>query len=307
MIPRELEYLVPHTLDEAVRWLDARPGAQLLAGGQDLLLRMRQRQLGPLILIDLRALPALRVLGQRIEQSEVHIGAMVTCMELRDSSMLNGAGQVLAEAASSMGDVHVHNRATIGGHLAAAAPAADLAPAVVVLKAGIHVRSAYRERVIAAEDFFTGPLDTALERNELITEITIPVPPPRSGGAYEKIKNVADGRAICGVAALVSLSPSGNIGSCRVAATGITSHPARLPLVEATLEGAAPSPAIIRAASSHATKDLTFRSDDAASGDFRAYLLTVLVEKAISRAAQRAEAEQLRSSEAERAGPAGRS
>jgi carbon-monoxide dehydrogenase medium subunit len=209
-------------------------------------------------------------------------------MELRDDPVIQSAGRALAEAARSMGDVHVQNRATIGGHLATANPAADLAAAIVVLGASIHVASTYRVRVISAADFFTGPFDTSLEENEIITEITFPVPPPRTGGAYEKVKNPASGHPICGVAALVTLSPAGRIGICRVAVTGVTSHPARLRVVEATLEGAEPSAASVRAATSHATKDLTLISDRVASSAFRAHLTTVLTEQAIHRAISRA-------------------
>lgn len=303
MTMQPFDYIVPGTLDEAVRCLDERPGAQLLAGGQTLLLRMQRRQLAPSALIDLRNLPALRVLGSRAAEPELHVGAMVTCMELAENPLVLSAARVLSEAAQSIGDVHVRNRATIGGHLGTAAPASDLAPVVVVLGGRIHVRSPYRERVITAEGFFTGPFDTSLERNELITEITFTVPPGRSGGAYEKVEDPANGSPICGVAAFATLSSTGNIGVCRVAATGITTYPARLAVVEATLEGAAPNAATVRAAASHAGRDLNIIGDAAAPAEFRAHLLRTLTEKAINRALRRAQSEPERGSPAERARP----
>lgn len=288
MIPASFDYVAPANLDEATSLLRQRRGARVLAGGHDLLTQMKLRRLAPPLLVDLRNIGGLRgITGSRPDGQGGSIGSMVTCAEIAADKALTASATALVEAARSIGDAQVRNACTIGGNLAYADPAADLPAAVLVLEAAIQVTGPDGTRTLDADQFFLGPNMTALENAEIITAIDLPAG-NGSGSAYEKVKNPANNYPICGVAARISRSADGTVGTCRVAVTGVSAHPRRLRNVEAELEGRQPTEANISAACVGAADGLAPTTDLFASGEYRAHLTRVLAAKALTRAAERA-------------------
>jgi carbon-monoxide dehydrogenase medium subunit len=287
MISHSFDYASPKSLDEAVALITKDSNARILAGGQELVPQMQLRQISPGKLVDLRLIPGLRGTTRRAGDDFLYVGAMTTASEIAADMALQTHCRALVDAATSMGDVQVRNCATIGGNLAGGHPGADLAAAVLVLNASIKAIGSNGARMLGVAEFFIGPYDTDLE-NEIITEVRLPLLPDRSGSAYEKIKNPASGYPLCGVAAFVTLTQSGDVASCRVAVTGATSHPVRLRGVENDLTGSSATAANIAAAAVFADHNLTFVSDLSASAEYRANLTQVLVERALASAADRA-------------------
>ncbi|UCG80828.1 MAG: xanthine dehydrogenase family protein subunit M [Desulfobacterales bacterium] len=288
MIPIQFDYATPKSLDEAIALLHQTEDACALAGGHDLLTQLKLRRRTPKLVVHLGHIPDLRGIRYRPDEDALYIGAMVTCSELVAHPEVQN-WEALVEAANSIGDAQVRNCATLGGNLAGGDPTTDLPAAALALEVALHVVGPHGPRVIAADQFFVGPFDTALEAGEIIKELKFPATPAQSGSAYEKIKNPANSHPICGVAAAVTLTKEGKlVAKCRVAVTGAAEHPARLHEVEAALEGTNPTSAKIAEAAGHADRDVTFVSDLSASGEYRADLATVLTERVLIRAVEMA-------------------
>lgn len=287
MIPAEFNYVAPTSLNDAISLLKVHTGARVLAGGQDLLTQMKQRRLAAPVLVDLRHVGELKGIETEA-QEHTRIWAMTTCTQLSAHEAVQARAAALAEAADSIGDAQVRNRATLGGNLAYGDPAADLPPAVLVLDGVIQTLGAGGPRSLPADQFFLGAFMTVLEPTEVITAVDLPRRSGRFGSAYEKFRNPANNYPLCGVAAAVALDGDGRVRECRVAVTGATAHPRRLPMVEASLEGRQPNAENITAACRVAGEGQTFVQDLFASDEFRAHLTSVLAETALTRAVARA-------------------
>ncbi|MFC1791519.1 FAD binding domain-containing protein, partial [Gemmatimonadota bacterium] len=247
MAPNQFEYQAPQDIEEAVRLLQQNDQARLLAGGHELIPQIKLGRIAPPLLIDLRHIPELRGITHKAGESHLSIGAMVTCNELASNAAVQADCEALVEAAKSIGDAQVRNRTTIGGNLAGGDPAADLAAAVLVLEAVLHVVGPYGPREIDAEQFLVGPYSTDLQAGEIIKEVIFPVGAERRASTYEKIKIPANSYPLCGVAAAVTMTEKKGVESCRVALTGAAAHPIRLFDVEAGLTGGNPTPKKIAA------------------------------------------------------------
>src|SRR5881409_4454161 len=183
MIPASFDYSSPKTLSEAISLLKQHGSdAKILAGGQSLIPLMKLRLAAPKHLIDLNGITDLSY----IKESDGHltIGAMTRESELDASDLIRKKYPIIADTASVIGDPLVRNRATVGGNLAHADPANDHPATMLALGAQVVATGPDGERVIPIAEFFTGLFATALEHDEILTEIRIPTPAPRSGGAY---------------------------------------------------------------------------------------------------------------------------
>jgi carbon-monoxide dehydrogenase medium subunit len=276
MIPNEFDYAAPESLSEALALLSQRPeDAKLLAGGHSLIPLMKLRLAAPGLLIDLRRLGELS--GIRRDGDTLVIGATTTHREVAASPLLREAAPALSQAAASIGDRQVRARGTIGGSLAHADPAADLPAVILALNAELVARSSSGERRIAADGFFTGLLETALQPEEMLTEIRVPVA-PRS--AYLKMPNPASHYALAGVA--VALQGNGTISSARVGVTGATFYAYRAAAAERALQGRPLSDdAITEAADQAVDADRDFLSDIHASAEYRRQLVRVAARRAL--------------------------
>jgi carbon-monoxide dehydrogenase medium subunit len=289
MIPSAFEYMAPMTLQEAVSLLSThRDEAKLLAGGHSLLPMMKLRLAAPAYLIDLGRIPDLAYI--RESGGRLHIGPMTTHFMVESSEMLRQRLTALPEAAAVIGDVQVRNRGTVGGSLAHADPAGDLPAVMQMAEAQFKLLGPREERTVAADRFFVDLLTTALQPDELLTEVQIPLPPARTGTAYMKVFQKASGFAIVGVAAGVTLGADGR--TCQMARVGITGVAAksfRARGVEQALEGKAIDDAAITAAAEHAGDGVDPLSDLHASGEYRLALARVYTKRALLRALTRAQ------------------
>ncbi len=287
MFPAPFEYHAPTSLQEALQLL-AKYGreAKVLAGGQSLVPLMKMRLATPAVLIDLNRIPELSYIRQ--EGSVIAIGALTRHYELETSELLKRYCPLLSECAAHIGDVQVRNRGTIGGSLAHADPAADYPAAILACDAEIKVvNTDGAERLIKATDFFVDLFTTALQPNELLTEVRVPLFPPKTGWAYLKMEQLASGFALCGVAVKVTLD-GGVIQDVRVGITGVASKPYRAFAVEDALKGKTPDAPTIEQAARQAADGIIPLEDIHASAEYRAHLAQVLTKRALGKAIERA-------------------
>ena len=169
------EYFAPSSITDALLLLDAKREARVLAGGTDLLVQLKQRELSAECLIDLKLIPELR--GVELgEDNHLHVGALTTVSEIIGSDIVNDEIPILRQVAESMGSWQVRNKATIGGNICRAAPSADFAPVLLALDAQLKIVNSRAERIVNLTNFFTGPGKTVLQRNDILQEIIIQVP-----------------------------------------------------------------------------------------------------------------------------------
>lgn len=286
MIPAEFDYVAPATLDEAVRALAATPGAKLLAGGMSLVPALKHRLASPPLLVDLGRVPGLA--GVEARGGALRIGARTSHAALLASEAAR-ALPVLADAARVIGDVQVRSRGTFGGSLVHADPAGDWPAVFLALGGEARLAGPKGERRVAAGDFFIGMLTSAAARDEVLTEVTLPLPGARAGSAYRKLRQLASGFAIVGVAAAVELDARGRIARAALGVTGVNPVPFRARSVEARLAGREPTPEALRAACVE-VDEADPMEDLHAGADYRRALLSVLVVRALADACERAAA-----------------
>lgn len=268
MIPAPFAYARADSVDEAVALL-AEHGdeAKLLAGGHSLLPLMKLRLATPSVLVDVGRLDDLAFV--RDDGDALAIGGLTRHHDVEHDPVLRVHAPLLAAAAGEVGDPQVRHRGTLGGSLAHGDPASDLPAVVLALRGSIVVQGSSGQRVIAADDFFRGFLETALAPDELITEVRV----PKTGGAgwgFEKFNRRAQDWAIVGVAAVGGDAPG-------VALVNMGSTPVRADAVEAALRNGA-SPADAAALAGDATDP---PSDLNASPEYRRHLARVLVGRAL--------------------------
>jgi aerobic carbon-monoxide dehydrogenase medium subunit len=282
MLPREVAYARPGTVDEAVQLLGAHDGARALAGGQTLVSVMKQRAAAPEVLVDLADLDELRQLSRSADGASLEIGAMVTYSELIRSLEVAAGRPILAEAARTIADVQVQNRGTIGGNVCLADPTNHFPPLLTALGATFTIRSASGERTVPAGEFFMGVYWTAVGEGELLTRITVPRARPGVGDAIEGITLGRHGTYIVSVAASVAN------GDVCIAMGCVSAVPERATQVEDRLRGAELTPAAVAAAVEGLGETIDPPADVHASADYRRTLIEVCAARAVLAASERA-------------------
>ncbi len=284
MIPESFEYFAPKSLKEAIELVARNPGAKLLGGGMSLIPALKHRLASASALVDLGRVPDLESVSEK--RGRIAIGGRATHRALACAEGLEDV-HVIAETAGAVGDVQVRNRGTIGGSLVHADPAADWPAAFLALDGEAVVVGPKGEREIPAAQFFTGMLASAPRRDEVLTEVRFVVERKRAGTAYAKMRQLASGFAIVGVAAQVTLDRKGRIDRASVGVTGVNPVPFRAGALERRLEGAMPEAATLR--------PLCARIDEAdpmtdlhASAEYRAHLAGVFAFRALVAACGRA-------------------
>ncbi|CAN5845793.1 xanthine dehydrogenase family protein subunit M [soil metagenome] len=286
MHPYPFSYHRPASIDEALTMLiDLGDDAKILAGGHSLLPVMKLRLAQPKHLIDITGLSDLR--GVRLEGETVHIGALTTHRQIETDAILAGSAGLLPEIAHRVGDQQVRNRGAIGGTLAHADPAADYPAGVLALDAEVVSRGPNGERTIPIDTFFTGLLTTALEPNEILTEIRFPAFGANTGYRYEKLANPASGYAIVGVAAVLTVDADGAVTHARIGITGAGDVAYRPRAVEDALVGTRPSDESVKSAAKSAVDDIDLLSDIHAPADYRARVTRNMVSRAVLTAYKR--------------------
>jgi carbon-monoxide dehydrogenase medium subunit len=286
MRPAEFDYHRPGSVEEAVSLLAEDGDARPLAGGHSLLPMMKLRLAVPSALVDLAGIRGLAEIGE--DGDGLRIGALATHASVAGSELVQERCAVLAETAGVIGDAQVRNRGTIGGSVGHADPGADYPTVLRAIGATISVAGPDGTREIAADDFFTGVFETALQPGELVTAIRVSGTGAGGGAAYVKHAHPASGYAVVGVAAAVSVD-GGSCTAARVAVGGAAPTAVRATHAEDALTGAAPTPEAIAAAAEAVPQALPETlSDTYASGEYRAHLATVLAKRALTSAFERA-------------------
>jgi carbon-monoxide dehydrogenase medium subunit len=181
---RRFEYFEPRTLDEAARLLSS-ANAQVLAGGTDLLVEIKEQLRRVERVVNIKRIPGMGGLSYGVREG-LRIGALVTAREVEVSLFVLQHYPSLAQAARELGSIQVRNRATIVGNICRASPSADTLPPLIADRAIVRLHGPGGARELPLENFFTGPGKTVLRSDELVIELMVPAPPPRTGKAYIK-------------------------------------------------------------------------------------------------------------------------
>jgi aerobic carbon-monoxide dehydrogenase medium subunit len=289
MIPPAFHYHRPKSVPAAIRLLQQHGAdAKVLAGGQSLLPLMKMRISAPEHLVDVTRIPVLARV--RFVDGLLRVGATATHRTIEASSVVRRRAPVLAETAATIGDLQIRNLGTMGGSLAHADPAADYPAAVLALEAEIIVTGPSGERAIPAAEFFRGIMTTAVEPDEMLTEVRVSEAVAGSGQAYVKIANPASGFALAGVAASVTLDGVGRCTLARIGITGVASVAFRPRAVEDAVIGEMLTDDVIERAAARAATGVDAIDDLHASADYRRRLARVLTRRALGLARDRAQA-----------------
>lgn len=279
MKPPPFDYVKVDSIDETLAKLtELGDEAKILAGGQSLVPMMNFRLATPAALIDINDIPNLDHVTE--QDSGVRIGALVRHQTI-ESKPMKGAFAILAEAASHVGHLPIRTRGTFGGSIAHADPSAEFALLALTMEASIVARSSRGERTIPASDFFVMPLVTALEPDELLTEIQFPAPPPGTHRAFVEMARRAGDFAIISVAALLAFDDDVRCSWARIGMTGVAPTPVRVPSVESVLVGNPLDDDTIAEAAARAPDGFQPAGDIHGSSDFRLHLASVFTRRAL--------------------------
>ena len=289
---RKFEYLAPHGLQEAIDLLRQRgDGGRPLAGGTDLVPQMKDGGAKfplPSYVVSLRLVPELK--GIEFSESQgLRIGAGVTMAELAESPVIRERFPIIAEGAGLVGSIQTMNMATVGGNLCNAAPSADTAPPLLTCEAQAVIAGPAGRRTLPLEEFFLGPGRTALAADELLVELRMATPPPRTGGIY--IRHTPRKQmdiAVVGVGVLLTLVAGDRIQRARIALGAVAPTPVRAKQAEAVLEGKEASEELFARAAEAAAGECKPISDVRGSAEFRRHLVRVMTERCLREAAGRA-------------------
>lgn len=282
MIANTFAYERAVSVDEALRLLEESGGeATVLAGGHSILPLMKIRLTTLEKLIDISRIPELKGIKQKGDRLE--IGALTTHAEISKDPTVKETIPALAEAAASIGDIQVRNRGTVGGNIAHADPASDLPALAVAFDANIDIQSTEGTETFTAEDFFLGPLITAIPENSILTTVSFAIPPKEAKSTYVKYAHPATGYAVVGVAAAIGQMEDGMITYARVGITGVGDIAFRAEEVERTLIGNKPTEDLIQEAAKKATEGQEMGSDLFASEKYRHHLCQVYTKRALNK------------------------
>lgn len=288
LLPR-FEFEAPTTLDEACQILHAhRAQARVLAGGTDLLVKMKRGVASPARVVSLARLAELRSVD--VGDKLVRIGALSTMSALAAHATLGTTLHALVEGAGSVGGPNIRNRATVGGNVVNARPCADTLPPLIVLDAQLVLLSQRGERRCPVDGFVTGAGETNIADDEILTQFEL-LQRPHTGSCYLKITRRAAVEVTCvGCAAAVTLSADGKqVERARIALTSVAPIPLRVAEAEAAIEGQAPAEQAYASAGAAARKSCWPIDDHRASAAYRDEMVQVLTVRALRQAVARAQ------------------
>jgi len=287
MIPPAFEYLRVNTISEAIALLQQHgEDAKILSGGQSLIPMMKLRIARPAYLIDINRISGLSYIKE--DGAFLKIGGLTREAELESSPMIRAKYPILLDTARVIADPQVRNLATVAGNLAHGDPANDHPATMLALGAQIVATGSDGERIIPIEEFFLSLFSTALQPGEILTEIRVPVPPVRSGGAYFKLERKVGDFATAAVAAQVTLDANGAAQKVGIALTNVGPTPIKAKKAEDFLRGKKLDEANIRQTAQLAADGAQPSSDLRGPAEYKKALVKELAKRALSRAAERA-------------------
>ncbi|MFQ5839242.1 MAG: FAD binding domain-containing protein [Candidatus Methylomirabilales bacterium] len=287
MIPPSFEYFTPATVSEAVSLLQKHgEDAKILAGGHSLIPLMKLRLASPRFLIDINQISGLDYIKEA--NGYLTIGALTREADIESSELIRSKYPIIADTGAVIGDPLVRNMATVGGNLAHGDPANDHPATMLALGAEVVAIGPKGKRTVPLTEFFTGPLTTALTADEILTEIRVPVPPPKSGGAYIKLERKVGDFATAAVAVQVTVGKGNVCEQVGIGLTNVGPTPLKASGAEQALRGKALDDAAIRKAAQLASEESQPSADLRGSVEYKRALVRVLTTRALKRALQRA-------------------
>jgi len=286
MIPASFSYHRPATVADAVKLLstlgdEARP----LAGGHSLVPMMKLRLATPTHLIDLHGVAGLK--GIRRDGNKVVIGAMTTQHELLGSDEIKKSLPILHEAALLVADPQVRYRGTVGGNVANGDPGNDMPALMMTLGASYRLEGTSGAREVAAGEFYQGAYFTALEPGELLTSVSIPVPPAGHGYAYEKLKRKVGDYATAAAAVVLTIV-GGKVATCSIGLTNLHETPLLAADAAKAVVGTSLDAASLKKAATAAEAIMSPAADARGPVEYRKHVGGIMVTRALQRAASRA-------------------
>jgi len=291
MIPGSFDYHAPQSLDEAIKLLgELGDDAKVLAGGHSLIPMMKLRLAEPTHLVDINGLSDLDYIKE--DNGYLCIGAMVRESALESSDLIAEKYPILKDTSEVIADPLVRNLATVGGNIAHGDPANDHPATMVALNAEVVLKGpsgllGNGERMVPIDDFFVGPLMTALEQNEILTEIRIPIANGKSGAAYKKLERKVGDYAIAGVATSLQFDGD-NCSSAGIGLTNVGPTPIRAAAAQDALIGTPVSNNDIENAATLAADASKPVGDHRGSEDYKRAVVKTLTARAIQTAKERA-------------------
>jgi aerobic carbon-monoxide dehydrogenase medium subunit len=281
--PAPFGYHRPTTVAEAVVLLDElQDDVKVLAGGQSLVPLMNFRLSVPAALVDVNGIAELT--GHAVTGDVLRLGALTRHHELERSATVRGAAPLLALAAPYIGHPQIRSMGTTDGSLSHADPAAELPAIMLALDARMVVASARGERIVPAAEFFVSHFTTALEPDELLTAVEVPVAPERTGHAFHEVAARYGDFALVGAGAAVTVDEDGVITEARIACTSVAPTPVRAAAAEALLRGATPDADVLAEVERVVSGALEPTPELKASAAYKRRTAGVLVARAVRQA-----------------------
>ena len=277
----KFEYVVPSSLDEVLNLLKDYPDkARLLAGGTDLIPKLKKRAAAADLVIDLNRISGLS--GIDLRSGRLHIGGLARLSGIKESSLVQEKAQALVQAIGLMASPPIRNRGTLAGNLCSASPAADTAPPLLVLDASVRLQSARGERMILLSDFFLGPEKTAMRPDEMLTEVIIPLQEGTS--TFMKLGRRKAFTLSVVSAALFARVSRGKFVEVRLALGAVAPTPIRGRKVEESLKGNEVNEKNIARAAELIQAEVKPISDVRASAEYRREMSSVLTRRVLEQA-----------------------
>jgi carbon-monoxide dehydrogenase medium subunit len=284
------EYLAPKTVKEALSLLSKyKDEAKMIAGGQSMLVVMRQRLLTPEYVIDIKGLTELEYIKYD-EKQGLRIGALTIHRDIEKSPVIQKHFEVLSEMEGNLATIQTRNWGTIGGNLCHGDPAGDPAPVLIALKAKLKLASSAGERVIDTEEFSKDYLEVALGPGEMLAEIQIPTPAPHTGTAYEKLMVMKGDMGVVGAAVSITLDSKDSFQDARIALSNCSSVPLRAKKAEKVLIGKTINDALLAEAGEVASGEADPPADVHGSVEYRREMIKVFVKRVAQKALEKARA-----------------
>ena len=286
MIPAAFNYFAPSSLEEALDLLEELGDeAKILAGGHSLLPMMKLRFAEPESLIDINNIPGLAYIKE--EDGFLKIGALTREADLDHSDLIREKYPIFTDASKLIADPQVRNMGTVGGNIAHGDAANDHPAVMLALRAEVVITGKEGERTVPIDEFFMGFYMTAVDENEILTELRMPIPAPRTGNAYHKLERKVGDYATAGVAVQLSVDEDGTCTYAGIGLTNVNPVPLRAERSEEVLLGSKLTDDVIAQAAQFASEDCNPSDDLRGDEEFKRAMVGVLVKRMIKKAKSR--------------------
>lgn len=286
MIPAPFEYEAPTTLAEALDLLEEHgDDAKILAGGHSLIPMMKLRFAEPEYLIDINNIPGLSYIKE--EGGYLKIGALTREADLEHSDIIAAKYPIFTDASKLIADPQVRNMGTIGGNIAHGDAANDHPAVLIALDAQVEITNKSGKRMVSINDFFYGFYSTAVEENEILTAIHVPLRPPGAGNAYHKLERKVGDYATAGAAVQIAINKRGRVTYAGIGLTNVNPTPFKARRSEKALLGKKLTDATIAQAAQYASEDCNPSADLRGDVAYKRAMVGVLVKRMIRKAAER--------------------